>query len=290
MKKKPSIVCLGVRDNEADMGRIVTKGRRQKEMLRNKEASCPPSLFLVFSLSLHLSLFSSVDIPQRQASKPSAFPSLYLLFSSVRDIDCFRPTHTRIFFPSKQLPSLSKLVFALRVSSIRLATRESFDKKRKKKTILSHGARKCLQETRSSSRWPNPQGLADSTPLRTAQVCMVANQRARDHRAAVLAERDAAVLAARSRVLPLPVPRGEVRGTFVSGPKADGRSLRVLRSERAALHYWTSTSTSFRVKKLRAFQTAMQLHPARNPGDVQGLSTRFWTRPGCTTPMSSSLV
>ena len=97
MKKKPSIVCLGVRDNEADMGRIVTKGRRQKEMLRNKEASCPPSLFLVFSLSLHLSLFSSVDIPQRQASKPSAFPSLYLLFSSVRDIDCFRPTHTRIF-------------------------------------------------------------------------------------------------------------------------------------------------------------------------------------------------
>ena len=141
MKKKPSIVCLGVRDNEADMGRIVTKGRRQKEMLRNKEASCPPSLFLVFSLSLHLSLFSSVDIPQRQASKPSAFPSLYLLFSSVRDIDCFRPTHTRIFFPSKQLPSLSKLVFALRVSSIRLATRESFDKKRKKKqsSAMVHG-------------------------------------------------------------------------------------------------------------------------------------------------------
>ena len=64
----------------------------------------------------------------------------------------------------------------------------------------------------------------------------------------------------------------------MSGPKADGRSLRVLRSERAALHYWTSTSTSFRVKKLRAFQTAMELHPARNPGDVQGPQYTFLDR------------
>ena len=64
---------------------------------------------------------------------------------------------------------------------------------------------------------------------------MVANQRARDHRAAVLAERDAAVLAARPRVLPLPVARGEVLETCVSGPQADGHSLRVLRSERAGI-------------------------------------------------------
>jgi hypothetical protein len=259
-------------------------------MLRNKEASCPPSLFLVFSLSLHLSLFSSVDIPQRQASKPSAFPSLYLLFSSVRDIDCFRPTHTRIFFPSKQLPSLSKLVFALRVSSIRLATRESFDKKRKKKqsSAMVHGnAYKKLGRVvdgRIRKDWPtqHPFGPPRSAWSQTKGLETTGLQCWRNAMLQCL----------------LHVPeffhylsraeRCEERSC--QGPKRTGVPCVYCALRELALHYWTSTSTSFRVKKLRAFQTAMQLHPARNPGDVQGLSTRFWTRPGCTTPMSSSLV
>lgn len=42
-----------------------------------------------------------------------------------------------------------------------------------------------------------------------------------------------------------------------------------------ALHYWSSTSTRIRFKKLAAFHNAMELHPGREPGDVQGPQYTF---------------
>lgn len=154
-------------------------------------------LFLILSLTLHLFHFSSrrsASCKGKQAS-PFAFPSLYLPFRPALIVR--RTAHTYLLL-QQTTPTTFKA--GLCPQSLKpLRTRESFRQETQKinREIFSHGAQKRTQEIRTSSRWPNPQEL-DSTPLRTAQVCTVGDQRVPEPQCAVLAELDAAVLAARS--------------------------------------------------------------------------------------------
>jgi hypothetical protein len=188
------------------------------------------SLFLV--LLTHSSSLSSLQLTilQRQASKPFAFP--ISLSSLPSDVDC--PTHTRTHLPPQQTTH-STLKAGLCPQSLVYQTcnKTIFRQETgKPTTIPSHGARKCLQEARTSSRWTNPQRMADSTSLRTAQTWVVENQGTREPEILMLPQRCAAVLAARPRVRPLPVTRGEVLGSGVPAPQTQRCPLRVLRSAR----------------------------------------------------------
>jgi hypothetical protein len=74
--------------------------------------------------------------------------------------------------------------------------------------------------------------MADSTSLRTAQTWVFEKQGTREPETLMLPQRCAAVLAARPRVRPLPVTRGEVLGSGVPAPQTQRCPLRVLRSAR----------------------------------------------------------
>jgi hypothetical protein len=125
----------------------------------------PPPLSLPRPLSptlLHLST-RQLEILQKQASKPSALPSLYHHLSS--GIDC--PTHARIHITRKLLlwhQSASITLKAGLCPEVSSTRQRTFRQETETSEIPSHV--ESLQATRKSNRWPDPQEISNPSYVR----------------------------------------------------------------------------------------------------------------------------